>query len=437
MKKLILTGVLALLCLFAKVLAQPAPRLKPLQIGDQLPNLPFRQVLNYTRPVLRFSDFRGKALILDFWATYCGSCLAHFPVADSLQQRYGTQLQFILVDQPERTETPKRVLPVLRRYDTPSHRFTLPSISGDQTLPVLFPHHSIPHYVWVDKDHVIRAITAGEDITPENVRSFLTEGKVPEYTKKDFDHSRPLYTTEDLPVDKLEAYSIFLKGNIEGIGNGGPRLIGGTVRGLNLHNRPLLAMYQRLLPELIPGPQDSRLLLEIRDSSGLIYQARHGTYADWIRTHRYSYELVVPQDRLPHLYEDALADLNRFSPYTAIVEKRREFCWRLVRSGTADLIATQGSATEDRLANLQQPRLLNQPVFALLNYLTTVCGNAYVIDDTHYTGNIDLHFTGPARTLDDLNRNLRPYGLQLIPGDADIDMLVIRDKPTISQASQP
>jgi peroxiredoxin len=35
----------------------------------------------------RLSDFRGKLVVLNFWASYCGTCVEEIPDLDRLQQR--------------------------------------------------------------------------------------------------------------------------------------------------------------------------------------------------------------------------------------------------------------------------------------------------------------------------------------------------------------
>jgi cytochrome c biogenesis protein CcmG/thiol:disulfide interchange protein DsbE len=39
----------------------------------------------------RLSDFRGKLVVLNFWASYCGTCVEEIPDLDRLQQRIGSR----------------------------------------------------------------------------------------------------------------------------------------------------------------------------------------------------------------------------------------------------------------------------------------------------------------------------------------------------------
>ena len=46
----------------------------------------------------KLSDFRGKPVILNFWATWCGYCEAEMPDFDEKFRQYGDQIHFLMVD---------------------------------------------------------------------------------------------------------------------------------------------------------------------------------------------------------------------------------------------------------------------------------------------------------------------------------------------------
>ena len=46
----------------------------------------------------KLSDFRGKPVILNFWATWCGFCEAEMPAFEEKYRQYGDQIQFLMVN---------------------------------------------------------------------------------------------------------------------------------------------------------------------------------------------------------------------------------------------------------------------------------------------------------------------------------------------------
>ncbi len=80
------------------------PAAEPVSIGNQavsindvpqpgVPSKPVEQMswAAFDGQKLKMKDFEGKAVILDFWATYCKPCLEEIPHLNELQAKYGPE----------------------------------------------------------------------------------------------------------------------------------------------------------------------------------------------------------------------------------------------------------------------------------------------------------------------------------------------------------
>jgi thiol-disulfide isomerase/thioredoxin len=46
---------------------------------------------------LNLADFRGKYVLLDFWATWCAPCLAEMPNLQAIQDQYAKDPRFVII----------------------------------------------------------------------------------------------------------------------------------------------------------------------------------------------------------------------------------------------------------------------------------------------------------------------------------------------------
>lgn len=67
-------------------------------IEDELPLAPDFTVYDKDGNEVHLSDFLGKPVVINFWATWCTYCKMHMPVFEEAYQTYGEDIHFLMIN---------------------------------------------------------------------------------------------------------------------------------------------------------------------------------------------------------------------------------------------------------------------------------------------------------------------------------------------------
>ena len=150
----------------AKLKAKPPVKL----LSEELPSISFS---DHNNKLIDFSQYKGKTIVLDFWASWCAPCIVGFKTMNELEQQFSKRgVEFLFVDTQEKgtdMEIRKRAKKILKEqgYDF-NVLFDLQNKAGSR-----FDFDAIPTTVVIDKDGMVRYKQTGID-EEENLQEVLT-----------------------------------------------------------------------------------------------------------------------------------------------------------------------------------------------------------------------------------------------------------------------
>jgi len=159
--------------------AEGLSHLAALKPGDKIPDAVWNQrlELNYfngKQKTIKFSDLKGKLILLDFWSTGCPSCIEGIPKMEWIQQRFLDNIQVIMVNSKRNKDTAKRIKTRFEKFKADfNYTPSLPTVLDDTVFTALFAHNTLPALAVVDANGVFIAMTSSHSLTDKNIQALL------------------------------------------------------------------------------------------------------------------------------------------------------------------------------------------------------------------------------------------------------------------------
>lgn len=383
---------------------------KQVRVGESMPLLDPQQVLFYKQNHINLDDYQNKVLILDFFDTYCSSCIASLPKLQKLQNEMGDQLQIVMVTWQEKGTIEK--FWSTNKF-VQEHKIHLPMIYSDSLLRKYFPHRVISHVVWVYQGSV-QAITHSDFVTDNRVTQLYKEGNIKLPLKYDFEDKGRL----SLNVQNSKG-SVSLTGFQEGRPATGYSYGLDSLTGMyktSFYNMPIFGAYTAVWskikkPTYILKPE--RIIWEVQDSSIYKNFGTSGTEEVWLSQHGICYERFENIERTTD--EQAklvLQDLNNLLGVEAYWSTRK-----------MPALVIQGKYKKPKnMTSVEGQRIHGTD---LLAFNLDMAGQyPPVIDQVKSK---EIMIIPNYQKLEELNQYLKSVGLQIVEEITDVEVLIFQD----------
>jgi len=391
---------------------------------------------------------KTKLILLDFWSTYCTSCIASFPKLEKLKKHFDSELEIVLINSAETEDEAKTRFSKMNMKSVNSsdeYMPNFPRIFKDTIFKYLFPFLGVPHCVWIDGSGKVMQITNGPSVTMENIgmaidgkelkisqKSYLETDNYEDYVQRgsrSFSKRRSIlepYNTEIVPAfySAFISYSEALAGREYGYIDSVAQTYKST-----LANRSYLELIKRLYPF-----RDATIFFEGERSTIISYGKELQT-VEWKEKNVFAYELLIPMEKRNEKDLIFRQDLERLLDFKGGVELVKEKRIMKCRVLSGKYVSRKNTSTVNLNANQGKPEKatpIRYILYRLTNILEDKDKRIVFMDDTGLTTSdmlvSDIKIPESTKSIEEVRKVIKEFGLNILEVEREVEVLIVRDK---------
>ncbi|MFT5884798.1 MAG: thiol-disulfide isomerase/thioredoxin [Arcticibacterium sp.] len=146
-------------------------------VGTEGTMAPDFDLVNLSGEKVKLSEMRGKTVIIDFWATWCGPCIKSFPGMKQAQDKYADNqdVEFLFVNTFERVPQDQWISHVQSFVDKRNYQYLNPVLDIGNSTALAYGVEGIPAKFCIGPDGTIKHKSTGFMGTADAVYSEMVE----------------------------------------------------------------------------------------------------------------------------------------------------------------------------------------------------------------------------------------------------------------------
>ena len=285
---------LLIFALFLSIATQNVAQI--VKIGDSVPNYQFDKVLNYSKSNINLREAKGKILIIEFWGTWCGSCIPALEHLNELQKKFKDDIMVVGISD----DTEERLNKFLLKRPV-----TVPLVSDPLNRSAkFFEVKAFPQTFVADKNGKIIAITHPDEITEEKIKDLINGKNVELKTSITNGSSQVDYFN----ADQKTIFSFAIKPMIDSVRT--------TI------SKQGRDVFQNRRYTLINGTTDQFLRAIFQKTNTRMLILADKKQFEFSPENRFCFDIIVPEEEKEDFYKIAQEEAKRRLKYKIYTEDK-------------------------------------------------------------------------------------------------------------------